>query len=77
MSVKDLIFMANQIGNFFEHYPFEEGVEGVVNHIKKFWHPIMREELLRYCEENGDHELIPVVRAALERLKAEYYEEKL
>lgn len=77
MSVKDLIFMANQIGSFFEHYPLEEGIEGVVNHMKKFWHPVMREELLRYCEENGDHELIPIVRAALERLKAEFYEEKL
>ncbi|GBC88708.1 hypothetical protein HRbin13_00836 [bacterium HR13] len=76
MSVKDLVFMANQIGSFFECYPWEEGVESVANHIKKFWHPMMREELLRYCEEHGDQELTPMVRAALERLRAEFYEEK-
>jgi len=76
MSVKDLILMANQIGSFFEYYPWEEGVKGVADHIKKFWHPMMKEELLRYCEEYGDLELIPIVRAALERLKDELYEEK-
>jgi hypothetical protein len=76
MGVSNLIFMANQVGRFFEHYPWDEGVEGVINHIRKFWHPYMRKELIKYCEEHGDQELIPIVRAAVERLKLECYEEK-
>lgn len=47
MHVESLIRMANQIGGFFEAMPDRaEAVDGVANHIKKFWEPRMRRELL-------------------------------
>ncbi len=42
MKSDTLIRMANQIAMFFEPYPHDEAVKGVVTHIKSFWDPRMR-----------------------------------
>ena len=42
----DLTRMANQIALFFAPYPEEDAVEGVRDHLLKFWDPAMRKELL-------------------------------
>ncbi len=40
--------MANEIGAFFESEPDRAiAMEGVAGHIKRFWDPRMRRELLR------------------------------
>ncbi|TXI93181.1 MAG: formate dehydrogenase [Burkholderiaceae bacterium] len=45
-NVDKLVRMANQIGTFFASMPdHEEGVDGVANHLKKFWEPRMRKAL--------------------------------
>ena len=34
-----LVYMANQIGKFFEAQRADEVVPGIADHIKKFWDP--------------------------------------
>ena len=56
-----MIHKANQIASFFEAYPHEKAVDGVADHIMKFWTPPMREQLKDYiARENGKdlHELV-------------------
>jgi len=48
---KIIVRMANQIGEFFAAYPcHEEAVEGVANHIHKFWEPRMRRQLYAHLD---------------------------
>ncbi|CAB3630762.1 MULTISPECIES: formate dehydrogenase subunit delta [Achromobacter] len=55
MEIGNLIRMANRIGQFFEAMPDRpEALEGVANHIHKFWEPRMRNELLNFLEQNPD-----------------------
>ena len=70
MSPDRLVYMANQIGKFFEVQRADEVVPGIANHIKKFWDPRMRKAIFAYLDEGGDG-LDPPVREALEQLKAE------
>jgi formate dehydrogenase subunit delta len=65
MHVDNLIKMANQIGSFFESMPDPvEAREGIANHIKKFWEPRMRRELLGYIDSGGE-DLHPAVKEAI------------
>ncbi len=41
-----LDLMANQIAAFFRSYPDEEAVAGIHDHIRSFWSPAMRRDLL-------------------------------
>jgi len=59
-----MIRMANQIAAFFEAYPRPEALEGIANHIKKFWDPRMRKQLDAYIAGGGEG-LSPLVIAAL------------
>lgn len=45
MPTDDLIRMANQIAQFFAAYPESDAVDGVREHLEKFWTPAMRREL--------------------------------
>ena len=69
MSPDKLVYMANQIGKFFESQGREQAAAGTADHIKKFWDPRMRAEILAHLEAGGQG-LDPVVRTALERLAA-------
>jgi len=42
----DLTRMANQIAANFRHHPPEQAAAEVANHIRMFWPPLMRQELL-------------------------------
>lgn len=46
MQGDDLVRMANQIAQFFSAYPEEDAIEGIREHLQKFWAPSMRKELL-------------------------------
>lgn len=46
MQGDDLVRMANQIAQFFSVYPEPDAIEGVHEHLVKFWPPAMRKELL-------------------------------
>jgi formate dehydrogenase subunit delta len=54
-----MVHMANQIAGFFASYPKEEAVAGVTDHLRKFWAPRMRKQIVEYVAEGGGglHEL--------------------
>src|SRR5262245_39778276 len=49
-----LVIMANQIGDFFAPYPPERRAEGIRNHLRTYWDPRMRADLLDYIAAGGD-----------------------
>ena len=54
-----MVHMANQIALFFAAYPHDEAVAGVADHLKKFWEPRMRKQIIEYVAHGGGglHEL--------------------
>ena len=55
MDPKKLVKMANEIGAFFAAEPEPKvALEGIAGHIKKFWEPRMRRELLAALDAGGD-----------------------
>jgi formate dehydrogenase subunit delta len=65
-----LVYMANQIGKFFASQGHEQAVAGTADHIKKFWDPRMRAAIFAHLDAGGEG-LDPIVRTALEQLKAQ------
>jgi formate dehydrogenase subunit delta len=66
MHIDNLVKMANQIGSFFESMPDPvEAQEGIATHIKKFWEPRMRRELMEHIDSTGGTDLHPAVVTAL------------
>jgi formate dehydrogenase subunit delta len=63
-----LVYMANQIGKFFQSQGHNKAVPGVADHIRKFWDPRMRKQIYAHLDAGGAG-LDPDVRAALESLK--------
>lgn len=68
MTPDRLVYMANQIGKFFEVQRADEVVPGIADHIKKFWDPRMRKAIFAYIDEGGEG-LDPRVREAILHLK--------
>jgi len=66
MDVSRLVKMANDIGTFFEsdRDPVR-GAAGVADHIRNFWDPRMRRELLIHFSEKAGEGLKPIVLEAL------------
>ena len=68
MHIDALVRMANQIGTFFEAMPDRtEALEGIVQHLKKFWEPRMRRELLAHVDGGAGAGLSPMVSEAISR----------
>jgi formate dehydrogenase subunit delta len=53
MALERIVVMANQIGDFFVPYPPERRAEGIRNHLRTYWDPRMRKELLDFIEAGG------------------------
>jgi formate dehydrogenase subunit delta len=64
-----LVYMANQIGKFFQYQKEDEIVPGIANHIKKFWDPRMRDAIFAYIDQGGEG-LDPKVLEALLSLRS-------
>lgn len=64
-----LIYMANQIAGFFAAQGEHRAVAGIGDHLRKFWDPAMRNELLRLARED-DSRLNHLVRKALPLIEA-------
>jgi formate dehydrogenase subunit delta len=61
--------MANDIANFFAAEPDREAaINGVSGHLKKFWDPRMRRQIVTYLREHGGGELSELARAGVSRL---------
>ncbi len=59
--------MANEIAAFFRSYPHEEAVAGIHDHIRSFWAPAMRRDLLAHADAKPAG-LDPLVAEALHAL---------
>jgi formate dehydrogenase subunit delta len=62
-----LVYMANQIGNFFASQTGDKGVNGVADHLAKFWDPRMREKIIAHVRKGGEG-LDPLVKEAVTKL---------
>jgi len=63
-----LVYMANQIGKFFQSQGQEKEVAGVAEHIKKFWDPRMLKTIYAHHDAGGAG-LDPAVKDAIGKLK--------
>jgi formate dehydrogenase subunit delta len=81
MSVADLVRMANDIGRFFEAGPDRaSAVAAIAEHLRRFWDPRMRRQLLAHVQgggakavatgEAGVDGLLDIVREAVLSLQA-------
>lgn len=69
MLPEHLVRMANQIAAFWAPYPEADAVEGVRDHLAKFWDPHMRTQLIA-IEASSSHTLHSLVVLAVAQLKA-------
>jgi len=54
MNIEHLVRMANDIGNFFKADPdHAQAVDGITSHLRRFWEPRMRKEIVAYAEGGG------------------------
>ncbi len=54
-TTQHIVTMANDIGNFFRAEPDRQvALDGIANHINKFWTRRMRQKLLEYVAQGGD-----------------------
>jgi formate dehydrogenase subunit delta len=66
MDVNNLIHMANRIGEFYQSYTDKtEALEGIANHIAKFWEPRMRRALIVAMDDTTATGFMPLVMEAL------------
>lgn len=71
MDAQRLVAMANDIANYFASDPDREsGIDGIADHLRKFWDPRMRRQLVAYIEGGGEG-LGDLARAGVERLAAD------
>jgi formate dehydrogenase subunit delta len=73
MSPDRLVYMANQIGKFFaaqERHDEVLAVAGIATHLKKFWDPRMRREIIAKVNAGEAAGLDPLPRRAVEQLAA-------
>lgn len=68
MQIEKLVYMANQIGKFFAAQGDEAAIAGIADHLKKFWDPRMRAQILAHVDAGGAG-LDPNVAAALAKLR--------
>lgn len=71
MRIERLIAMANDIGAFFNADPHkDEAARNVANHLKRFWEPRMRREIVAHYRDGGAG-LDDLVRSAIALLADE------
>ncbi|MBE0470490.1 MAG: formate dehydrogenase subunit delta [Methyloprofundus sp.] len=68
MDIQNLIKMANNIGLYFKSEPDHVlAVSSIEQHLKNFWDPRMRVEIIHYVQQGGI-ELIDIVDQAVRKL---------
>jgi formate dehydrogenase subunit delta len=66
MDLANLVQMANRIGDFFAAQPDRaEALLGIAEHLRKFWAPPMRRELLAAIDAGQAAGLSDIVAAAI------------
>jgi formate dehydrogenase subunit delta len=69
MQNHDMVRMTNQISEFFKSYTEKEAVEGIADHINKFWEPRMRRDFFALVDNGGAglHDLVKKAATAIKR----------
>lgn len=69
MSHDRLVYMANQIGDFFTTQHGDDPAGAIADHLRKFWDPRMRRQIIAHAEKGGTGLKPDVLRAvkALDR----------
>jgi formate dehydrogenase subunit delta len=53
MQTHDMVRMANQIADFFKSYTEREAIDGIADHINKFWDPRIRKDFFVLVDSGG------------------------
>ena len=68
MNIHYLTQMANAIGEFFQTMPDAEQAEReIAQHLRRFWDPRMRRQLLEHVDSQAGEGLHPIVQQAMLR----------
>lgn len=71
MNPQTLVRMANRIGYFFEAMPDrQQAVEDIAQHVRKFWEPRMRRQMLEHLDRQQGDGLSDIVLLAFTRHRA-------
>ena len=69
MRIQRLIAMANDIGQYFATRPDPGAAsDGVADHMRRFWDPRMRRQLVAHVDQTGGEGLHPSVAEGVRRL---------
>ncbi len=72
MDARKLVAMANQIAQFFAAEPDRKAaVAGMAAHLKRFWEPRMRKEILALLDRGETAEMDKLVVEALQQGRAD------
>lgn len=73
MEAGRLVTMANQIAEFFEtsNPDRNEAVKATAHHLRSFWEPRMRREIVAYLTSSGGDGFNDIARGAVRILEAE------
>ena len=70
MNIDLLIKMANEIGDFFTGATGEQAARDVANHLRRYWDPRMRTQMLAYYEQRQGAGLSDVAKSGVGLLYA-------
>jgi formate dehydrogenase subunit delta len=71
MNIDLLIKMANEIGEFFAGTTdAQQAARDVANHLKRYWEPRMRAQIIAYCEQRQGKGLSDIAKNAVALLEA-------
>jgi len=69
MNAERMAEMVNDIANFFAAEPDRSAsVNGVCDHLRKFWEPRMRRQIIAYVRDHGAAGMSELARAGVEKL---------
>ena len=66
--IDKLVHMANQISDFYAAMPEQEAIEGVAQHLRRYWTPKMILEIVAFADHGGAG-LKPLAARAVAALK--------
>jgi formate dehydrogenase subunit delta len=71
MKIEALIKMANQIADFFQGEAGADAPAAVANHLRRYWEPRMRKDMLAYYDRTGGEGLEEIALKGVAILAAE------
>ena len=71
MNIELLVKMANEISAFFAtESPPDQAAQDVAQHLRRFWEPRMRRQIIAHVREHGGAGLTDLARRGVETLAA-------